>query len=71
MGTNSIRVMPMRAIIRNEYGEGPPRVVCKDFPGLVAPAKIHLLPLQAVDVRAGEKKGDGIARVGDRSKTCF
>jgi hypothetical protein len=71
MGTDSIRVMPMRANIRNEYGEGSSRVVCKNFPGMAAPAKIHLLPLQAVDVRAGEKKGDGVARVGDTSKTCF
>jgi hypothetical protein len=71
MGTDSIRVMPMRANQRDEYGESPSRLVCKNFPRLAAPAKIPLLPLQAVNVRAGEKKGDGVAGVEDTSKTCF
>jgi len=69
MGANSIRVMPVRANIRAEYGKSPSRVVCKDFPGLAAPAKIHLLPLQAVDVCAGEKKDSCIACVGAHSET--
>jgi len=46
----------MRGNVRAEYAPGASRSFCKTFPGVDAPAKIHVLPLQTIDVRAGKKR---------------
>jgi len=50
------RILPMRGNLAVEYAQGASRILCKTFPGMDAPAKIHLLLLQAINVRAGKKR---------------
>ena len=64
----------MRANIRTEHGTGSSRFFCKIFSGVAAHAKIYLLPVQTVDLCAGQKKAGRIAdisvRIAARGDSC-
>jgi hypothetical protein len=60
------RILSLRANIRTEYRTGSSRVFCEIFSGVASHAKIYLLPVQTVDLCAGQKKAGRIADISVR-----